>query len=172
MTALTVEGFAETRALLDAGQVRGEVLAARGLDDAGWREEEERILSDLADDADAGELAGIRAFNASYRATWTAVTGAPPIDRDASSSSHPAAHASPPPSVSAPAPRIDPGAAAMTPDEVRRVAERFAGWRGSIASTGFSPESAAPRALTSAVPFREAQAAPVPNSMSAPAPAP
>jgi hypothetical protein len=71
-----VERFAAIRALLDAGQARARVLAAHGLDDARWREEEEQVLSDLADAAEQADLEKLRSYQEAYRATWRTVVPA------------------------------------------------------------------------------------------------
>jgi hypothetical protein len=72
---LTVAEFARIRALLDAGQPRAGVLAAHGLTDARWREEEEQVLSDLADAAERADLAQLGAYQEAYRATWRQTVG-------------------------------------------------------------------------------------------------
>ena len=75
MAGLTVERFATIRALLDAGQPRTSVLAEHGLDHAVWREEEERILSLLADAAEQADLEKLGAYQEAYRAAWRTVAG-------------------------------------------------------------------------------------------------
>jgi hypothetical protein len=66
---LSVAEFATIRALLDAGQPRAGVLAAHRLTDARWREQEEQVLSDLADAAERADLAQLEAYQEAYRAT-------------------------------------------------------------------------------------------------------
>ncbi len=75
MAPLSIDGFAEARAALDAGQERAAVLRARGLDEDGWREEEERVLTDLADAADRADDRTLEAYRSAYRTTWRALTG-------------------------------------------------------------------------------------------------
>jgi hypothetical protein len=77
-----VEGFAKIRALLDAGEPRARVLAAHGLDDARWREEEEQVLSDLADAAEQADLHTLRLYQEAYQATWRRVVGEAPVEPD------------------------------------------------------------------------------------------
>jgi hypothetical protein len=77
--ALTVERFAAIRALLDAGQPRESVLAAHGLDNVRWREEEEQILSDLDDAAEQADLAQLELYQQAYRTTWREVVGEEPV---------------------------------------------------------------------------------------------
>jgi len=78
MPDLSIETFAETRARLDAGLELGPSLEAVSLDEAAWKSEGERLLAELADEAERGEFDRMRAFQAKYRETWTALTGAPP----------------------------------------------------------------------------------------------
>jgi hypothetical protein len=75
-SGLSVERFAAIRALLDAGQPRAKVLAAHDLDDVRWREQEEQVLTELADAAEQADLEKLRSYQEAYRATWRKVVPA------------------------------------------------------------------------------------------------
>jgi hypothetical protein len=63
---LTIEEFATARARIDAGHRREEILADLGADPVRWADDEVRLLGELADEAEAGALDRIRAYQRAY----------------------------------------------------------------------------------------------------------